>query len=197
MLFRSARALGYEPRLLAESAAVNDRQRRLALQKLRSHLGDLAGRRLCLLGLAFKPGTDDLRDAPALAIADDLSAAGAAVTAHDPVVSDVPGRPDLLMAPDPYEAAADADAVVLVTDWPEFERLDFAELRRRMRGDLFVDGRNVLRGAGMRAAGFVYESFGASPERRRLRPVPTRVMPATATVSSVEETPRRSQASPR
>jgi UDPglucose 6-dehydrogenase len=196
-LIDAARALGYEPRLLAEVAAVNAGQRRLALQKLRTHLGDLAGRRICLLGLAFKPGTDDLRDAPALAIADDLSAAGAAVTAHDPVVRDVAGRPDLLVVPDAYEAATGADAVVLVTEWPEFERLDFAELRRRMRGDLFVDGRNVLRGAGMRAAGFVYESFGASPERRRLRPVPTRVMPATATVTSVEETPRRSQASPR
>jgi UDPglucose 6-dehydrogenase len=196
-LVDAAHALGYEPRLLAEAAAVNDRQRRLVLQKLRSHLGDLAGRRICLLGLAFKPGTDDLRDAPALAIADGLSAAGAEVTAHDPVVGGVASRPALLVVSDPYEAAADADAVVLVTEWPEFQRLDFAELRRRMRGDLFVDGRNVLGGAGMVAAGFVYESFGASPEGRRLRPVRTRVTPARATVSNVEDTPRRSQASPR
>ena len=196
-LIDAARALGYEPRLLAEAAAVNDRQRRLAVQKVRSHLGDLAGRRICLLGLAFKPGTDDLRDAPALAIVDELSAAGAEVTAHDPVVDSVADRPGLRVASDPYEAADGADAVVLVTEWPEFQLLDFAELRRRMRGDLFVDGRNVLGGAGMGDAGFVYESFGASLEGRRLRPVRTRAMPATATVSSVEETPRRSQASPR
>jgi UDPglucose 6-dehydrogenase len=196
-LIDAARALGYEPRLLGEVAAVNDRQRHLALQKLRSHLGDLAGRRICLLGLAFKPGTDDVRDAPALAIADELSAAGAEVTAHDPVVGAVAGRPDLLVASDPYEAATGTDAVVLVTDWPEFQRLDFEELRRRMRGDLFIDGRNVLGGTAMGAAGFVYESFGSSPEGRRLRPVRMPAKPATATVSSVDETPRRSQASPR
>lgn len=196
-LIDTARERGYEPRLLAEAAGVNDRQRRLAVAKLAAHLGALTGRRICLLGLAFKPGTDDLRDAPALAIADELAGEGADVTAYDPVVGAVADRPALRVADDPYEAAAGADAVVLVTEWPEFGLLDFAELRRRMRGDLFVDGRNVLGGAGLADVGFVYESFGASRDGRRLRPVRTRAVPPTAAVSSVEETPRRSQASPR
>ena len=196
-LIDAARALGYEPRLLAEAAGVNDRQRRLAVSKLATHLGTLAGRRICLLGLAFKPGTDDLRDAPALAIADELAAAGADVTAYDPVVRAVAGRPALRVMADPYGAAAGADAVVLVTEWPEFPLLDFAELRRRMRGDLLVDGRNVLAGVDVGAAGFVYDSFGAAPDGRRLRPVRTRAITPTTEVSSVVETPRRSQASPR
>jgi nucleotide sugar dehydrogenase len=196
-LIEAARQQGYDPRLLAEVAAVNTRQRRLAIDKLQAHLGALAGRRVCLLGLAFKPGTDDVRDAPALDLAAALLAAGADVTAYDPAVGAVPELPQLVVAPDPYEAAADADAVVLVTEWPEFALLDVAELRRRMRGDLFVDGRNVLGGVGLADAGFVYESFGGSGQRRRLRPVPTIDSAPTATVASVEATPRRSQASPR
>ncbi len=126
-----------------------------------------------------------------------LLAAGADVTAYDPAVRAVAELPHLVVAPDPYEAAADADAVVLVTEWPEFALLDVAELRSRMRGDLFVDGRNVLGGVGLADAGFVYESFGGSAQRRRLRPVPTIDSAPTATVASVEATPRRSQASPR
>jgi UDPglucose 6-dehydrogenase len=196
-LIDAARALGYEPHLLAEAAGVNDRQRRLAVAKLEGHLGTLAGRRICLLGLAFKPGTDDLRDAPALAIAEALSAAGAEVTAYDPVVRTVAGRAAVRVMADPYGAAAGADAVVLVTEWPEFGLLDFAELRRRMRGDLFVDGRNVLAGVDVGAAGFVYESFGAAADGRRLRPVRMRAIVPATEVSSVVETPRRSQASPR
>jgi len=196
-LIEAARQRGYDPRLLAEVAGVNARQRQSAIGKLQAHLGELAGRRVCLLGLAFKPGTDDVRDAPALDLAAALLAAGADVTAYDPAVPAVAGLPELVVAPDPYEAAAEADAVVLVTEWPEFALLDVAELRRRMRGDLFVDGRNVLGGVGLADAGFVYESFGGSGQRRRLRPVPTIDSPPAATVASVEATPRRSQASPR
>ena len=196
-LVEAARLHGYDARLLAEVAAVNTRQRRLALDKLRAHLGALEGKRVCLLGLAFKPGTDDLRDAPALELAGRLLAAGAAVTAYDPAVRAVAELPELVVAPDPYEAAADADAVILVTEWPEFALLDVAELRGRMRGDLFVDGRNVLGGVGLADAGFVYESFGGSVQRRRLRPVPTMDSAPATTVDSVEATPRRSQASPR
>ncbi|HEV3364948.1 MAG TPA: UDP-glucose/GDP-mannose dehydrogenase family protein [Acidimicrobiia bacterium] len=196
-LIEAARDRGYEPRLLAEVAAVNARQRRLALDKLQAHLGELAGRRVCLLGLAFKPGTDDLRDAPALEVAAALLGLGAAVTAYDPAVQAVAELPGLVVASDVYEAAAGADAVVLVTDWPEFALLDVAELRSRMRGNLFVDGRNILGGVGLSDAGFVYESFGGSGQRRRLRPVPTRETAPTPAVDSVEATPRRSQASPR
>jgi UDPglucose 6-dehydrogenase len=196
-LIDAAHKQGYDPRLLAEVAAVNTRQRRLAVEKLQARLGTLSGRRICLFGLAFKPETDDLRDAPALELAAALVAAGARVTAYDPVVKSVPGLPELILAPDPYDAAGDADAVVLVTEWPEFSLLDIAELRSRMRGNLVVDGRNALGGVGLTDAGFVYESFGGSGQRRRLRPVPTRESPPAAIVSSVDATPRRSQASPR
>lgn len=196
-LVGAARQRGYEPRLLAEVAEVNARQRRLAVEKLQAHLGELSGRRICLLGLAFKPGTDDLRDAPAVTIAGALLAAGASVTAYDPVVAGVAALPELTVAGDAYEAAAGADAILLVTEWPEFQLLDFAELRRGMRGDVFVDGRNVLGGLGLSDAGFVYESFGRAAEGRRLRPVPASAIPPAIAVASVERTPRRSQASPR
>lgn len=196
-LVDTARAGGYDARLLGEVVAVNARQRRLAVEKLRAHLGGLAGRRICLLGLSFKPGTDDLRDAPALSVAAELLAAGAEVTAYDPVVEAVPELPGLEVAGGPYEAAAGADAVVLGTEWPEFQLLDFVEMRSRMRGNLLVDGRNVLGGVGLSEAGFVYESFGGSEDGRRLRPVRVKAMPPAATVNSVEMAPRRSQASPR
>lgn len=196
-LREAARAYGYEARLLDEVAGVNDRQRELVVEKLRTHLGELAGRRVCLLGLAFKPGTDDLRDAPAVTVAGALVQSGATVTAYDPVVEVLAEVPQVVVAGDAYEAADGADAVVLVTEWDEFQLLDGAELRRRMRGNLFVDGRNVLSGLSLTEAGFVYESFGAAAQRRRLRSVPTRETPPATAVPNVEATPRRSQASPR
>lgn len=196
-LIDSARQHGYDPRLLAEVAGVNRRQRQLALDKLSGQLGSLAGRRVGLLGLAFKPGTDDLRDAPAVALAAALLAAGAEVAAYDPVVRAVPDLPELVVLDDAYEVAADTDALVLVTEWPEFRLLDVVELHRRMRGDLFVDGRNVLGGLPWADAGFVYESFGGLAERRRLRSVPTIETAPAAPVTSVDPTPIRSQASPR
>jgi nucleotide sugar dehydrogenase len=201
-LIDAARRHGYDPRLLAEVEGVNTRQRQLALDKLRAHLGHLAGRRVCLLGLAFKPGTDDLRDAPALALAAALLAAHAEVTAYDPAVRAVPDLPGLVVADDAYEAAEGVDAVVLVTEWPEFALLDVSELRARMRGNVVLDGRNVLADLPLVDAGFVVESLGGSvhpdpAQRRRLRSVPTIETPPAATVTSVEATPRRSQASPR
>ncbi|MEW6475952.1 MAG: UDP-glucose/GDP-mannose dehydrogenase family protein [Actinomycetota bacterium] len=176
---------GYDARLLSEVVALNHRQRQLAVEKLRGHLGGLEGRRICLLGLAFKPGTDDLRDAPALAIAAALLAAGATVTAYDPVVRRVPGWPDLILGANPYEAASGVDAVVLVTDWPEFAGLDFAAIRSGMRGNLFVDGRNAVDGAVLAEAGFFVESFG----RRDSATAPV------STATSVVSTPSRSQPS--
>ncbi len=201
-LIEAARSHGYDPRLLTEVAAVNTRQRQLAVEKLQAHLGALAGRRVCLLGLAFKPGTDDLRDAPSLGLAAALVAAGAEVMAYDPVVRAVSDCPEIVVIDDAYDAAAGADAVVLVTDWPEFALLDVSELRVRMRGNLVVDGRNVLGGLPWADAGFAYESFGGAAhlemaQRRRLRSVPTIETPPAAAVNNVEATPRRSQASPR
>jgi len=142
---------------------VNDWQRQLVVKKLRRRLRGLRGRRVGLLGLAFKPGTDDLRDAPAVDFAAALVAAGATVVAHDPVVRSVPAVPQLALVDDPYDVASRADAVVLLTEWPDYLELELDALRVRMRGVLFVDGRNVFDPAKVEAAGFSYEGVGRTP----------------------------------
>jgi len=159
-LIATAEQADYRPELLEATMAVNRRQRGLVVKKLGERLRVLQGRRVCLLGLAFKPQTDDVRDAPGVEIARRLLEKGALVTAHDPAVSQLPSLPDLGLVDDPYQAAEEADATVLVTDWPEFLGLDYPALRRRMRGDLFIDGRNALDPIAMLSAGFRYENIG-------------------------------------
>jgi UDPglucose 6-dehydrogenase len=151
---------------------VNELQKRRVIAKLHKHLGGLAGRRVALLGLAFKPETDDMREASSLVLAARLNADGARVSAYDPVAEErareLVGGIDF--AGSALEAAGGADAVVLVTEWPEFLALDWTEVAGRMRGDLIIDGRNALDPDGVRAAGLVYEGVGragpASPGRR-------------------------------
>jgi nucleotide sugar dehydrogenase len=166
----TAADLGYDAALLRAAIAVNERQRASVLEKLQRHLGALLGRRIALFGLAFKPGTDDLRDAPAVDVARWLLASGASVQAHDPVVTVVPELARLSIHGDPYEAAARADAVVLLTEWTEYELLDVHQLRTVMRGDVFIDGRNVFAPGSLSAVGFRVETFGRV-ERRALAAV--------------------------
>jgi UDP-glucose 6-dehydrogenase len=130
--------------------------------KLEKHLGSLRGTRVALLGLAFKPGTDDLRDAPALEIIHRLRAAGAVVSAYDPVVKQLPESEaaGVRMAADAYDAADRADAVVVVTEWDDFADLDLSALADRMSGDLVLDGRGVVDVAAARAAGLQVTGFG-------------------------------------
>jgi nucleotide sugar dehydrogenase len=161
-LIATARQSDYEPVLLEATLAVNRRQRALVVKKLQERLRVLQGRRICLLGLAFKPGTDDVRDAPGLEIARQLLAKGSLVTAHDPAVRSVPDLPDLGLAFDAYQAADQADATILVTEWPDYLGLDYPELRSRVRGPLFIDGRNCLDPTVMTSAGFQYECIGGS-----------------------------------
>jgi nucleotide sugar dehydrogenase len=153
---------GYEPRLLRAVVEVNHRQRRVVVAKLRRHLKTLPGKRVCLLGLAFKPGTDDLRDAPAVEVARLLIAAGAAVRAHDPVVSFITEVPEVSVVPSAYDAARGADAAVVMTEWPDYLGLDPALLRAAMRGRLLIDGRNIFDPMTMVEQGFVYEGIGRS-----------------------------------
>ena len=169
-LITTARGDGYEPALLAATVEVNKRQPDVLLDKLARHFACLAGRRIGLLGLAFKPGTDDLRDSPALEVAQRLLSRGAEVIAYDPMVSSVSHVPRLTVVGDPYEVAADADAVVLATDWPDFLLLDLPGLRTRMRGNVFVDGRNVFDHIVMDAAGLHYEPVGRSKAHSALEP---------------------------
>jgi nucleotide sugar dehydrogenase len=144
-LISSSQEYGYTPSMLQATVEINRTQRASVVRKLQRELHILKGRRIALLGLTFKPGTDDLRDAPALDIARRLLAAGAVVSAFDPVVKALPEEFGAVrLTRDAYEAAHKVDAVVLTTEWPEFRLIDPAELRRVMRGDLVVDGRNFL-----------------------------------------------------
>jgi UDPglucose 6-dehydrogenase len=161
-LIATARQHDYEPSLLVATAQVNAQQLEVVLHKLAAYFTSLADRRIGLLGLAFKPGTDDLRGSPALGLAQRFITLGAEVTAYDPLVSCVPHVPGLAVADSPYEAADGADAVVLATDWPDFLLLDLAELRARMRENVFIDGRNVFDQRMMEAAGLRYEAVGRS-----------------------------------
>ena len=139
---------------------VNELQKRRVVGKLERRLGTLRGKKIALLGLAFKPGTDDLREAPSLVLAGRLQAEGAEVSAWDPV-ADAAGQLDgVEIAGSALEALEGADAAVIVTEWPELLELDWTEAGARMRNRLVVDGRNMLDPAQLRAADFEYEGIG-------------------------------------
>jgi UDPglucose 6-dehydrogenase len=151
---------GYHFQLLAAVIEVNELQKRRVIQKLQKHLGKLRGKKIALLGLAFKAGTDDMREAPSLVLASRLLAEGAEVHAWDPVAR--PG--ELMKGAVLHESVADAvlgaDAAVIVTEWGELRDLATKEVRDSMARPLIIDGRNLLDPAETRAAGFAYEGIG-------------------------------------
>ena len=149
-------------RMLTAANQVNDEQRCWVLDTLQTHLRTLEGRRVGLLGLSFKPSTDDTRRSPAVEIAAELARAGAQVVAYDPVVTDLPERLDGLVeiAQDVLGAAAGSDALVLATDWELFANLPLDRIRSVMRIPLLVDGRNAVDPVAARAAGLVYVGVG-------------------------------------
>ena len=152
---------GYHFQLVNAVMEVNDLQRRRVVQKLERYLGPLRGTTIALLGLAFKPNTDDMREAPSIVIANRLLAEGAHVRGWDPVArpeSVLP--PQVVLAETPLEAVRDADAAVIVTEWPQLNEILAPEYRDAMRRPLIVDGRNLLDPAEARAAGFVYDAMG-------------------------------------
>jgi UDPglucose 6-dehydrogenase len=158
-----AREYDHEPALLDATAAVNERQRRRVIAKLQRDLHTLKGKRVALLGLSFKPETDDMREAPSLEIARALDALGARVVGYDPVASKAAARlePELLITFDPYEALRGAHAAVVVTEWEEIKNLDPKKAAPLMRAPkLLVDGRNALDPTSWRDAGFLYTGFG-------------------------------------
>jgi nucleotide sugar dehydrogenase len=159
-LAATARAHGQEPLMLEAAQKVNQHQRQRLVRKLQQHLRPLRGSRVALLGLAFKPETDDTRDAPAITIARELMERGAIVRAYDPMVKQIAELPNLQTATDPYSLVDRADAVVLLTEWQELRDLDFADVASRMRGDLVLDGRNAFDPDRVRAAGLTYEGMG-------------------------------------
>jgi UDPglucose 6-dehydrogenase len=155
---------GYHFQLLTAVIEVNELQKRRVVQKLEAHLGGLRGKTIALLGLAFKPQTNDMREAPSLVLAPRLLTEGAVVRAWDPVALEeartVLGGVDFVESL--FEAVEGADAAVIVTEWPQLRDLASAEVREAMRTPLIVDGRNLLDPADVRAAGFVYEGIGRS-----------------------------------
>jgi UDPglucose 6-dehydrogenase len=158
---------GYHFQLLGAVIEVNELQKRRVVKKLQARLGSLVGRRVALLGLAFKPDTDDMREASSLVLAARLQGEGAAVAAYDPVAIE-PARALLdgvEFATSALEALDGADAAVLVTEWPEFGALDWREAAARMVRPLLIDGRNFLDPNLLRSAGFEYEGIGRAIER--------------------------------
>jgi UDPglucose 6-dehydrogenase len=157
---------GYHFQLLGAVIEVNELQKRRVVGKLQKHLGSLAGKRVALLGLAFKPDTDDMREASSLVLAARLQGEGATVVAYDPVATGAArGLLDGVEFRDSaLEALDEADAAVLVTEWPEFRELDWTAAAGRMARPLLVDGRNFLDPSTLAASGFEYEGIGRAAE---------------------------------
>jgi UDPglucose 6-dehydrogenase len=166
-LAHMASMAGAHPQLLRAVMEINRDMRRLVLQKVRGALGSLEDRTIGVLGLAFKPNTDDLREAPAVEIIHLLQSEGARVKAFDPAANE-PARsilPGVELCMDAYAVAEGADAVILLTPWSQFRRLDLERMRQSMRYPLLVDGRNLYDPAEMVAKGFFYQPIGRpSPE---------------------------------
>ena len=153
---------GRHPQLLQAVMDINDDRRRLLIEKIREGVGDLEGKIIGILGLTFKPNTDDLRDAPALDIAGRLLDGGAKVRAYDPV--GMPGAAKLMpaieMAEDPYALAEGSDALVICTEWNEFKQLDLQRIKGLLRNPVVIDGRNIYQPYEMAQLGFTYLAVG-------------------------------------
>jgi UDPglucose 6-dehydrogenase len=162
-LMCTARAEGSVLRVLEAVEAVNDRQKERLFEKLQAAAGDLRGVRVAVWGLAFKPQTDDMREAPALTLIEQLLDAGAEVVAHDPVAMPEARRrlgDRIGFADSNYAALEGADALVVVTDWNEYRHPDFGRIREALGRGILIDGRNLYDAAKLRALGFTYDSFG-------------------------------------
>jgi len=164
MAFRAvAKECGYDFRLLDEVIRINEDQRHRFLRKVRSVLWTLRGKRLGVLGLAFKGGTDDIRESPAILLVQELLREGCHICAHDPAAMDRAREvlnSSVVYAAGPYEAAAGADALLILTEWEEFAALDLDRLRKLVKYPIVIDGRNLYDPAIMSAHGFSYYSVG-------------------------------------
>jgi UDPglucose 6-dehydrogenase len=160
-----AQERGIDFQLLQEVRKINDTQREVFFNKVRSALWTLRGKHLAALGLAFKCDTDDVRESPAIEIVKKLLQAGAVVTAYDPAAMErakevLPPAANMKYAGDLYEAAKDADAVLILTDWKEFASIDLARLNRALHFPIMIDGRNLYKPQEMQSHGFTYVSVG-------------------------------------
>jgi len=162
-LIHTAGDYGYQTEILNAAVSVNKRQRTLAIEKLQQELKILKGKTIGLLGLTFKPDTDDMRDAPALSLIEELNRLGAKVKAYDPIVSQSGlshGLSGVIIETNPEMLADGCDALVLVTDWQEFLRLDYEKMTKSMVNKVIIDGRNFLDRQTLESAGFRYIGIG-------------------------------------
>ena len=183
-LISTAGEYGYCPQLLEGAVAVNESQRKYVVDLLLRHLRTLRGAKICILGLSFKPHTDDLRDSPAVDVASRLIGRGAFVAAYDPMVTVVPEVPDIRLMPDALKAAAGADAIVLATEWPQFLSVKLSELRQTMRGDIFFDSRNNFDPYLIEQSGFRYIGIGRGGATTPPQIVSHRQVPRVAEVGA-------------
>jgi len=183
-LAHMASMAGAHPQLLRAVMEINRDMRRLVLQKVRGTLGSVEDRTIGVLGLAFKPNTDDLRESPAVEIIHLLKSEGARVKAYDPAANE-PARailPGVDLCKDAYDVAQGADALILLTSWSEFRRLDLDRIRRSMAYPLMVDGRNLYDPAEMVAKGFFYQPIGRSAQEPGVAETPNHKSPAAEPV---------------
>jgi UDPglucose 6-dehydrogenase len=162
-LLRTAEEAGVEQRIVATVVKVNDDRKAAMAERVRVAVGgDLAGKKVALLGLTFKPNTDDMRDSPSIPLAQGLLAGGASVAAYDPVGREQaePLMPGVDFAENAYAAADEADALVIVTEWDEFRALDLARIASLMRGKALIDLRNIYDGVTVERAGLSYRGIG-------------------------------------
>jgi UDPglucose 6-dehydrogenase len=172
-LIRSAHEVDHQPQILAAVESVNDRQKEVLVEKMRQHFGEgLKGRTIALWGLAFKPNTDDMREAPSRTIIDRLLQAGARVRAYDPVAAAEAKRlygerADFQVARNAYEAVEGADALAIVTEWQEFRSPDFERLKQLLKAPVIFDGRNLYDPAMVARFGLIYHAIGRTPSLER------------------------------
>lgn len=164
-LIRTAEDLGYDMQVLRAVEAVNERQKSILFRKLEKRFaGDLAGKTICIWGLSFKPETDDIREAPALVLIDKLRKAGCHIRVYDPIAMEeckrIAGIADIYYATDMYDAAIDADALFLVTEWKQFRMPSLAVLEKTMKQKLIFDGRNIYEREYLEENGFEYYKIG-------------------------------------
>lgn len=164
-LIRSSQEAGHKAQILTAVEAVNDRQKEVLVHKMKAHFPDLKGKTLALWGLAFKPNTDDMREAPSRTIVEMLFRAGARVQAYDPVASHEArriygDRPDLVLCKNAYDAADGADALAIVTEWQEFRSPDFDRLRQLLKSPVIFDGRNLYDPGMATRFGFTHYAIG-------------------------------------
>lgn len=163
-LITMAKNNGYDFGLLKEVEHINHKARMQIVAKTKKLMGQVLGKTIGVLGLAFKPDTDDMRDAPSITVIEELQKEGAVIRAYDPVASENAKKilKTIVFCADPYEVAKDADALIIMTEWNEFQQLDLNKIKNSMRQPVLVDGRNIYNPSKVKALGFIYQGIGRS-----------------------------------